>query len=347
MNTIPTDGNESNQQAPQPLLHIHPETGQPVISGVSEACVHFTAYNAVVAAIRRCHASYDGERRPRSMQLYGTTGVGKSYLLRAYARSYPRMVRGDGVTVPVLYVPIPGAPTNKSLATQLLRSLGAPSAESGSASEQFARFETLARRAGVQLVLLDEMHHFIDRGTAKSHAKVADSLKMVVENLNVACVAAGAPRTKALFTMNAQLRSRFALSMRMHPFSIRTQQELSQLRGFLQALGRRADPRLLPLLTDPYFAVATFYATDGILRQIVDLVAEIDARVICGAEPTLETASSAFLETLWPAAPFDRNPFNPTCFAVHRLNRSDELYEPSLYDGDNHPADPDCLPDAA
>lgn len=336
-----------NAIAPQPQVHLHPETGQPVVSDVLRATVHFPSYKAVVEAIRLCHASFDGQRRPRSMQLYGTTGVGKSHLLQAYARSYPRTVSGDTVSVPVLYVPIPAAPTNKSLATQLLRSLGAPSAESGSASDQFARFERLAERAGVQLILFDEMHHFIDRGTAKSHAKASDSLKMVVENVKAACVASGAPRMRALFTLNAQLRSRFALSMRMHPFSIRTDQELNQLRGFLNALGTRAAPSLRTLLTDEDFAIAMFYATDGILRQIVDLVAEIDARVICGAEPSMQTASAAFVQTLWPSVPEDRNPFDPITFSRHRLNLTGEPYEPSIYDGDNHPADVDCVSKAA
>lgn len=333
--------------AQQPQTHIHPKTGEHMVSNVFGATVHFPAYQAVFNAIRLCHASYDGQRRPRSMQLYGTTGVGKSHLLQAYARSYPRTVRGDSVSVPVLYVPIPAAPTNKSLATQLLRSLGAPSAQSGSASDQFARFECLAERAGVQLILFDEMHHFIDRGTAKSHAKASDSLKMVVENVKAACVASGAPRMRALFTMNAQLRSRFALSMRMHPFSIRTSEELAQLRGFLNSLGMRADPSLAPLLTDEDFAIAMFYATDGILRQIVDLVAEIDARVMCGAEPSVQTASAAFVETLWPSVPEDRNPFDSVTFSRHRLNLTGELYEPSIYDGDNHPADVDCVSKAA
>jgi len=281
------------------------------------------------------------------MQLYGTTGVGKSYLLQDYAAKFPRVYRGDAVEIPVLYIRIPSAPTNKSLATQLLKALGAPSPESGNSSVQFDRFVKLARQARVQLIIFDEMHHFIDRGQAKSHAKVTDALKMVVEELNVPCVAAGAPRSKALFDLNAQLRSRFVFSLRMHPFSIRTAPEFAQLRGFLKALQAKADPRLHELLLDKEFAVAMFFATDGILRQIIDFVCDLDVAVMSGKQATMETAAWVFKETFWPAVRFDRNPFDRLTFSGIRLNQPGELYEPALYDGDNHPGDVDCLAKAA
>lgn len=320
---------------------------QSMMSNVRDARVQFTRYKEVTDAIRRCHASYDGVHRPRSMQLYGTTGVGKSYLLQEYAAKFPRVYRGDAVEIPVLYIRIPSAPTNKSLATQLLKALGAPSPESGSSSAQFDRFVMLARQARVQLIIFDEMHHFIDRGQAKSHAKVTDALKMVVEELNVPCVAAGAPRSKALFDLNAQLRSRFAFSLRMHPFSIRTAPELSQLLGFLKALRAKADPRLHELLVDKEFAVGMFFATDGILRQIIDVICDIDVAVKNGAQPSMETAAKLFAELHWPAVPFDRNPFNQLTFSGTRLNKPGEPYEPALYDGDNHPGDVDCFAKAA
>lgn len=133
--------------------------------------------------------------------------VGKVCHLAHTRRAAP----GDD-TVPVAYVLVPPAATAKSLAAEFARFLGVPVTARMTTAQITGAVCHTYTAAGVQLVLLDEIHRLNPRTT--SGAEAADWLKDVTERVGATFVYAGIDVTAtALFSgvRGAQLAGRASL----------------------------------------------------------------------------------------------------------------------------------------
>ncbi len=108
------------------------------------------------------------------MFLSGCTGVGKTTIYRTYASKYPRYVTCDRTVIPICAVTIPAPATVKAVVSKLLWQLGDPAYDKGSIGKQTIRLIGLIKDCGVQLLILDEFQHFIDRDSAKVLKTVSD-----------------------------------------------------------------------------------------------------------------------------------------------------------------------------
>lgn len=298
--------------------------------------INHTAFDVVLNAIQRSHESAFGDERPVNLRLDGVSGVGKSTLLEGYAKLFPAERTNAGTRVRVVYVKVPSKPTLKALYTALLRALGAPMPEQGTTSNQYFRFITLATACGVELIMIDEAHHFVERGSYRTYGPVADALKLIVDELKVPAVVSGAPRLSILFRANMQLRSRFLRSIRLRPFNVDSAENLANLIGFVSAFKNHFPADAQPFLASPEFCIRMFFASDGVARQIVDLMRRLkELIVVNGFLPSLQTAEQAFKDVIWLDVEDQKNPFNEL-FIERRLNLTGEPYEPSELDGDNH-----------
>lgn len=307
----------------------------PAASSITAQMIHHTGFVAATELLERCHRSHGGHERPLMARLEGVSGVGKSSVFQAYEERYPRYRTDTGICVPVLYASIPSHPTPKALGSSLLEALGADDPTYGSARYQEDRFVKLANACGVELVLIDEIQHFVDRGRARSHTGAADAMKTMIEKLKKPTVLSGAPRAKSLFLLNNQLRNRFMTSLRLRPFSIEEASAKRLYIGFLKKLCDRVPEGIADLLRSEGFAVRLFCATDGLPRHVVDFVRHLRDVVAEGKEAILETAAFVFRRNFWTEAEGASNPFDPG-FGVRRLTGPGEPYEKSPFDGDNH-----------
>lgn len=91
---------------------------------------------------------HEGSRRYGSgggLLLMGPSGSGKSRLLEAYEKRFPRQHGRSATTVPVLRLSVPPSPTSKSLAESILYELGDPGAHRGSGTQKTNRVYELFR----------------------------------------------------------------------------------------------------------------------------------------------------------------------------------------------------------
>jgi len=287
------------------------------------------------ARLDECRRSRLLDGDPLHMRLLGVSGLGKSFLLRRYRDASPPEKRAGRTTVPVSYVPIPCAPTVKSVYVAMLIALGIPEPK-GTTEDLRQRTIALYRTCGVEICLFDEINHFVDGGRIKHRETAADALKMAVESIQLPSVFSGARRSVALYDQNMQFRSRVTSSHTLHPFSLEPCR-FGELRGFISALaGALMGPDAGAHLASDEFAERIFYASDGVHRNICRLLYGVAGRGWkTPAQLGLGDLAIAFQDYLWEEASETLNPFSAK-FVFRRLDRAREPYVPTEFDGDNH-----------
>ncbi|CAN7177283.1 TniB family NTP-binding protein [Variovorax paradoxus] len=292
--------------------------------------VQTTSFNAAWERLRRCHQSVRKKNR-RYLRLLGVSGVGKSFLAKKYKEAHPNYIDGDATIVTIVHFSIPSNPSKKQMYQAFLRGFGITST-AGDAEELKERAEKLCKSCKVELILIDEIHHFIDRGSARTYAAAADALKELIESLDLPVVLIGAPRSQTIFLHNSQLRSRVTSTCWLTPFTLAN---IGELMGFVYALTCDLPEPTRQWIASQDIATRIFFATDGIHRNIARLIAEFEEEMANGETANMATLSKVFREHLWPNPGLKCDPFRND-FKPRRLNMIGEPYEPSPLDGDNH-----------
>jgi type II secretory pathway predicted ATPase ExeA len=303
------------------------------MTGIVNRIVSHPDYKAAFTRISTIHKDYPHCGRPENLRLYGPSGAGKTTLLKYYHSLFPPIIEEDRTRLRVLYVVVPSMPTAKQVVSELLRALGLSQIPKGNLASQIDQFLKLAKEAGVELLLVDEVQHFIDRGTLKTQTAVADILKVVIEQLNISVVFAGAPRMEMLFSINMQLRRRFYSSITLRPFDIEA--SFDWLRGFTLELAKDFPELDREWLSSSDTSRRIFFATDGMPGNIADLLRTTERLQKNDVRLGLPTMSIAFRSTFFPEATNSSDPFSQF-FRFERLTRPGEPFAPSLLDGDNH-----------
>jgi hypothetical protein len=280
--------------------------------------ITFPRLDRVRDRIAFCHRHSKLAAEPECMLVTGDTGAGKTTLLRRYARQFPPHRSPEGATVPVLATSIPVPATAKSLATRLLVALGDPLAERGTTVTQTLRLARLMRACGVELLILDEFQHFIDRDSNHVLQTAANWLKDLLNETNVPVVLAGMPSSDVILRANAQLERRFAVRTSIEPFSWRTSAEQTEFRTFLRVLDRQLPLERASPLDDLDTALRIFSATGGVLGSLMTLVRRATVLAVDRSLPCLdlELFAEAYDERL--AARFPARP-NPLRADVEQL----------------------------
>lgn len=290
-------------------------------------------FEAALERISECHEDSGSDSSPISMRLFGVSGVGKSYAMKTYAAQHPPVEEPERTRIPVVYFSVPSAPTSKSVYIAFLSGMRQHLGSDTMVTLQ-RKAGILATNCGVEQLLVDEVHHLIDRGAAHSYAAAADALKELIDLLGVPVVFAGAPRTQILFGHNSQLRTRVMTTHVMKPFH--PDRDLSTLRGFIFALTSSLNQDSREWLANEANAKRIFYATDGLHRCIALFLKLVCRWTNRGNELCDSLMANLFRSHVWQPPTSELNPFHPR-FAMRRLNRRGEPFEPTYLDGDNHP----------
>jgi GTPase SAR1 family protein len=303
---------------------------------ITKIIVNHPTYALAMSAIRDTHYSGKDGEFPKNLSIVGISGVGKSTLLKQYVQSHPAIHEPERTRVPVAYVEVPPRPTFKQFAVALLNSIHAPLYGRGTATSQFSRFLQLAVGCGVEIILVDEIQHFVDRGSVKTYGAVADQLKVLSDTLKIPIILAGAPRMRTLFETNMQLRRRFKSSIHLRPFDINSESE--NLLGFLTAVAEEINIPHKAKLCDPVLAERIWYATDGVPANVIDLIRSLQELLQRKSSGNWNYAdfAQAFRNAIWGDAPDSLNPFIHSGQVLRRLDKPGEPYVKSVLDGDNH-----------
>jgi hypothetical protein len=106
--------------------------------------------------------------------------IGSPHLVaQLVGKAFPRIETGERTLVPVFYVPTPSPVTIKGMATKMLEKLGDPAFKFNRGRADFldTRLINNIIASKVELVILDDFHHLIDKETNRILATVSDWLK--------------------------------------------------------------------------------------------------------------------------------------------------------------------------
>lgn len=273
--------------------------------------VEYPRLGRVRSKISYCHVHSKVAAEPECLLITGPSGAGKTTLCRLYANAFPRSIGTEGVTVPVLAASIPVPATVKAVVTRLLEALGDPFAERGSTVNQTFRLVRLLRTCGVELMVLDEFQHFIDRDSNHVLLTVANWLKDVLNEANVPMVLSGLPASDVILTSNAQLERRFGMRERMDPFGWDSEDGQHEFRQLLSHLDCALPFERASELSEADLAARIHCATGGVLGLVMKLIRRACVMAIEDDAPSLDIAllARSFEERLSSSRVGLTNPF--------------------------------------
>lgn len=255
--------------------------------------------NHVQQMMDRCRNWSEGAPEPYCLLVVGETGMGKSTLIKDYIAKNPRAVTTETTTVPVLSASIPAPATMKGMATELLTKLGDPLAERGTLNQQTWRLRRLLETCRVEMIILDEFNHFIDRDSDKVLRSVADWLKVLIDTTGIPMVLVGTPNSRSVLNANEQLRRRFGTHERLEPFTWAGDGK-QQFCRFLMEVDSRLPLPERSHLDDETMADRFFRASHGSIASVMKLVRKATHIALDKGLPRLDTGllSSVFAEDL-------------------------------------------------
>lgn len=150
---------------------------------------------------------------PRHLFLYGESGVGKSTLLRRYAKDNPGYVDvdEDGTEYdirPVVYTDLPQPFTMSEFYQQIVRALGAPQLAGVRVGDIKRQVLSLIEQQRVEMLILDEMDYILTSRSVKP-IEAMESIKSLTNIGNISVVCSGTTATKQLSELNFQYFRRF------------------------------------------------------------------------------------------------------------------------------------------
>lgn len=203
----------------------------------------------------------------------GMTGAGKSKTLQYYARQFPPVETETGTRRRVLYVRLPPGADRYSLQRRIMAELGIPIPPKRSSDEISLDIAYHLAMQGVELLILDESNHLVDKKTDKTQFLAADVIK---ELLNFGCsqvVFAGLESALQIIEVNMQLHRRVTSNFHVDPYRWTDDSEREAFQNFLLTV---ADEITWfthrPALEDDAFAERMHRAAYGAVGTVMVLV---------------------------------------------------------------------------
>lgn len=285
--------------------------------------VSYPRFKAILSAIEYCHHFSCCKDEPECMFLSGPTGVGKSTIYRTYASKYPRQVTKEGTIVPILAITVPAPVTVKTVVTKMLWELGDPAYEKGTIGNQTIRLIGLIKDCGVELIILDEFQHFIDRDSEKVLKTVSDWLKTLILDTNLPIILIGLPEAEQVLQLksHSQLSRRFANRYCLSPFDWQSDNGL-EFRTFLHLLESSLPLNEVSNLGSSEMALRCYYASDGIIAYVMKLIRYGTYVALKQGQEKLDLniLGAAFEEYVYADKPDKVNPFVTDNFNIDESN---------------------------
>jgi len=249
--------------------------GASVIAHAHGAFISYPRLDALHREIGRCQQLSRLADEPQCMALEGATGTGKTTLVRHYAAAFPRTETATGSHIPVLYVETPSPIRPKWAASAMLERLGDPAADRGTFDAMNARLVKLLGACAVELVILDDFHHVIDRETDQILALVSDWLKVLIKNSGVPFLVVGIDgKVERILRANDQLSRLFAARETLAPFTWDTTDvdSVTQFGRFVLMAEQAIGLPLSPEIGRAALLGLIYQATGGVVANVMNLL---------------------------------------------------------------------------
>jgi type II secretory pathway predicted ATPase ExeA len=285
---------------------------------VKSIIVEHHRYSYILEKVEEIHFFSKGSVKADSLFLSGRTGVGKTTLLEGYRDRYNRYVKDGYTIVPVLYNKVPVGATPKSVASSLLRSLGDPAYDKGTENSQTARLLHFIKKCQVEMIIIDEFQHLIDRETKHVLNKASDWVKSFCDDAGIPIILCGMPESHKIFDHNDQLDRRFTEKIEMLRFNYLTKEDQIEFRAFLKSIDEQ-----LPFYNPSYLASKKmsdkiYYATNGVPYYVNKILLEATTLAAKSGNDFIDENHlyEAFNMIKISSRPFVKNPFGDDNFNI-------------------------------
>lgn len=215
------------------------------INRLDNVIVTYPTMAAAYKGLLECITMSDTSKEPVGAVLVGVGGMGKTSICNMIMNQFPAFtIHNELSTVnarPAFYSSVPSPSTIKSLAVNLLESLGDPFPKKGSAHVLTGRLYKLLEQCQTKIILLDEFHHLLLEGSAneKRTHKICNWLKSLINNTGVMVCLIGTPSCEALVKFDSQMSRRFMHRYQLSLLDEGTSIAPGPLGGFLRALSQK------------------------------------------------------------------------------------------------------------
>lgn len=244
--------------------------------------------------------------------ILGESGTGKTELLRTFAAKYPPRRNGEGMQRPIVFVEMPHHPAAIAMLEAMLKALGDPRPEKGSRTGKMNRLETLLREQGVQLILLDDLQHMVDKNQNLVLYDAAECLKEISINNHVGIIGSGLADAKLVVKSNEQLKRRYVAPVEISRFDWEDDDSQDIFVAVLKEFETRLPMFELPRLGGSEMSLRMYLATGG----LIDFVAKILQQAVWNAldsgtrKIALGDLAIARNEALFEVESLSENPFD-------------------------------------
>lgn len=178
---------------------------------VEKLFIMHPSFERCLKKIEECREHSKISAEPLCMLITGEPGVGKTTLCKEYVKLHPRTELNEKTKIPVLLARIPIPATPKNLVSFLLTDLDDPIADKGTTYNQTKRLFNFIDKCEVEIIILDEFQHFIDRDLDKTLYNISDWLKQLITETEIPVVLVGMPQSVKVLDTNSQLKRRFSM----------------------------------------------------------------------------------------------------------------------------------------
>lgn len=235
--------------------------------------IQYKKVETVLNALEDLHES--GQHLEAACSLVvGPSGSGKTTTLRSYADRFPPVSESERDRLPILLVEAPARATPKGLAEVMLSALGDPAPSKGTLQSMTRRVEGLLRARGVELVMLDEFQHLIDRQKSTNLVAydAADWIKGLLNTQICPVVLSGTELAIKVIEANEQLQRRCMSVISLDALPFGTREECAYFQGILEAFDTVLPFERPSDLSKLELAARIHAATGGLIGRVASLL---------------------------------------------------------------------------
>ena len=220
--------------------------------------------------------------KPFCSLIAGRSGVGKTRLFEKYMAKQPKP-RPD--TIPVLMLSAPANIKNEGMVFEsILAALGEPVIEGQRSPKVIARAERALERHAVELILLEEASHIVDRkaADAKTPYRVTDTIKtnLLDAAYPVPLVMSGILIARNIFEINTQMKTRRHRTIELKPYDIKEKASFDRFMLLLDLIDAAAGFEKRYFTKNEEAAHRMVVATRGIHLEVSKLACEATKLVV-------------------------------------------------------------------
>jgi hypothetical protein len=192
---------------------------------VEKLRITYPAWKEILQKIERCHRMNKISAEPQTLLIVGRPRAGKTTVMASYHEQYPSIrVKQEGggyiTYCPVVRAEVPSKATEINLIREIGNGLGDPLvATAKNQGEMTDRLMKLFEKCRVEMLMLDEIQHFVDRDNWKVLMSASNWLKAFIKKTKIACILAGLEgEAEQVINANPQLKSLFGKPKKLGQF---------------------------------------------------------------------------------------------------------------------------------